>query len=73
MKTEYTQRTESQPDNREERWPKVKTKKGGVKEKAKKGESISSYGVCSRKCCLLDLRVVVSLFSRAKETGLLSS
>ena len=54
------------------------TKRGGetgVKEKAEGGESIYVIRsvVCSRKCCLSDLRVAVQLFSRAKETGLLSS
>ena len=71
-------------DRRPTRQPRRKvakrqTKKGGVKQasrrKQKGGESIYVIRsvVCSRKCCLSDLRVVVQLFSRAKETGLLSS
>ena len=78
-KKEYTQGTEGQPDNRGERRPKVKRNKRGVKQASRReqkgGESIYVIRrvVCSRKCCLSDLRVAVQLFSRAKETGLLSS
>ena len=54
------------------------TKRGvrqASRRKQKGGESIYVIRsvVCSRKCCLSDLRVAVQLFSRAKETGLLSS